>query len=790
MSKEKNPCYHCGDDCGSHPILADEKPFCCNGCKSVYEILESSNMQGYYNMDESPGIKPIFSSDSKYKFLESEEIANKLFDFREGNLRRIRIFLPEIHCSSCIWLLENIKQLNAGVLASEVNFLKKEATITFNVEELSFQELATLLDKIGYPPKFDAQGGTDDTKIKRSQLLKLGVTFFCFGNIMLFSAPEYLQIGAEFIAKYRILFTTLVFVFSIPLIVYSAREYLVSAYKALRAKTLNLDVPISIGILALYGRSLYEMYIGNGPGYMDSFAGFLLFLLAGKWFQNKTYQALSFERDYKSYFPMAVTKLVAGEEIVEPLEKVEAKDIILVRNQEIIPTDAILMKGRCNIDYSFVTGESKLTSKQIGDEIFAGGKQVGNAIELQVLKRVEQSYLTQLWNQKTTNTSDSKKENAKSITDRLSHVFIIVVLIAASLAGLVWFFIDPSQVVNIITAVLIVACPCALALSIPFTFGNAMRLAGRNKLYLKNINAIEELGKVTDIVFDKTGTITTNQESKIQFFGEDLSLEDKSIIYSVTRNSSHPLSLSLSVWLKESKVDVFDVNSFKELAGKGIEATVNGRKVRVGSASWTGSAIQEELGSYVYFAFDGVGKGYFLFKNSYRKEFLEIIEPLRIKFKLHLLSGDNEGEKEKLTPYFDELFFNQKPIDKFDYITKLREQDKNVLMLGDGLNDAGALMESDIGLVVSENVYNFSPACDGIIRADKLNLLPKFLDLGKFSYRTLKRSYVFSLLYNLIGLGFAVFNLLTPLVAAILMPISSISVVIFTTLSIRYFGRK
>jgi len=287
-------------------------------------------MQGYYNMDENPGVKPVFASSSKYKFLESEEIANKLFDFREGNLRRIRVFLPEIHCSSCIWLLENIKQLNDGVLTSEVDFLKKEATVTFNIDKLSFRDLATLLDKIGYPPKFDAHNGADDSRIKRKHLLKLGVTFFCFGNIMLFSAPEYLQIGQEFIEKYRILFTSLVFVFSIPLILYSAREYLVSAYKAIRTKTLNLDVPISIGIIALYGRSLFDMYAGNGPGYMDSFAGFLLFLLAGKWFQNKTYQALSFERDYKSYFPMAVTKMEGVNEVILPLEKLIPKDIIFI----------------------------------------------------------------------------------------------------------------------------------------------------------------------------------------------------------------------------------------------------------------------------------------------------------------------------------------------------------------------------------------------------------------------------------------------------------------------------
>lgn len=790
MEKEKTYCYHCGDDCGTLPVFFDEKNFCCNGCKSVYEILNADNLQQYYSFEKTPGIKPTKSNFEKYKFLDNEEIADKLYAFKEGDICRIVLFLPEIHCTSCIWLLENLHLLNKGVLNSEVNFVKKEAAITFNNSQITFRELATLLDKIGYPPKFDGSKQEKKNKIDKKFYYQLGVAVFCFGNIMLFSFPEYTKIDASYY-EFRSFFSYLILAVSIPLLLFSAKDYWLSAFKALRNKTLNLDVPITLGIAALYGRSVYDILTENGPGYMDSFAGFILFLLLGKWFQNKTYQALSFERDYKSYFPLSVTILKNGKEEIQPIDKLESKDIILIKNEEIIPADGILLKGKASIDYSFVTGESKAISKAIGDEIFAGGKQVGDAIELEIVKKVEQSYLTQLWNQKIF--QKEEKNSLTELTDKLSRVFILGVIIVALITGIVWYFINPENIINIITAVLIVACPCALALSIPFTFGSAMRAAGRKKLYLKNTNAVEQFGRVTDIVFDKTGTITNNNQASISFDGAPLNEQQLLFAASLARNSSHPLSKLVYNYLKNKTGDPVSIDDFIEKPGKGVSAQIDNHVVKLGSSFWVENQGEETLGTKVYLSIDNKVLGCFAIMNEYRKEFLSIINELAASYNLHLLSGDNESEKSTLLKYFpksNQLLFNQQPIDKLKYIKSLQEQGKIVLMVGDGLNDAGALKQSNVGLVVSDDVYNFSPACDGIIDARMLNRLPSFLLLGKFSIKTLKRSYVFSLLYNIVGLFFAVSGFLTPLVAAVLMPLSSISVVALTSFSIRYFETK
>ncbi|MDG1476288.1 MAG: HAD-IC family P-type ATPase, partial [Vicingaceae bacterium] len=561
---------------------------------------------------------------------------------------------------------------------------------------------------------------------------------------------------------------------------------------AITNKIVNLDVPISLGIVTLYLKSAYDIFSGNGPGYMDSFAGFILFLLVGKWFQDKTYQALSFDKDYKSYFPLAITQLLKGEEIIKPVKDVEKGDRLLIKNDEIIPTDAVVINGKASIDYSFVTGESKHISKKVGDQVYAGGKQVGNSIEIEVVNTLNQSYLTQLWNQNINKKEDNN--NLENINTKLSHYFILIVLGISLIAGIIWSVIAPEHIFNVIVSVLIVACPCALALSIPFTFGNAMRIAGENKLYLKNTDVIEKLGKVTDIVFDKTGTLTFQNQASIKFVGNELKKNEEELILTLVRNSAHPLSRILYDFLKEKAAFLDGITNYKEVPGKGVCGEINGIEVYVGSQEWVGNNEEvNQLSTRIYIKISGVLKGFYEIENKYRTGFETTIEKLNNNYNLHVLSGDNENEKHNLMSYFKEgsnLHFNQQPIDKLNYIKSLKNENNTIMMVGDGLNDAGALKQSDVGIVISEDVYNFTPACDGILDANMFTKIPDYLQFGKYSLSVLKVSYVISLLYNLIGLSFAITNQLSPLVAAILMPLSSISVVLIATLLIRFYGNR
>ncbi|MBO0322995.1 heavy metal translocating P-type ATPase metal-binding domain-containing protein [Muricauda sp. CAU 1633] len=783
-------CYHCGDECGKSSVQFDDKDFCCNGCKTVYEIFTSNGLSTFYEIEGKAGTTPN-EIRQKYDFLDNQEIVQQLLEFNEDGVQVVSLSIPTIHCSSCIWVLENLNKLHSAIKVSQVDFPKKTIRVTYKTEDFSLKALALLLGSIGYEPYISLEEyNKKGKKVDRSLIYKLGVSGFAFGNVMLFSFPEYFEVEEFWLDQYKHVFRWLMFAFSLPVVFYASQDYFISAYKGIRSKLLNIDVPIALGILTLFLRSTVDIIFDLGSGFFDSLTGLVFFLLLGKFFQQKTYAYLSFERDYKSYFPIAVTRLKKnGEEENVQIYNIEVGDRVLIRSHEIIPVDCILIKGTAEIDYSFVTGESEAVFKESGEKLFAGGKQLSGVLEVEVLKSVSQSYLTQLWGNSVF--SKDKASQFQALTDSIGKRFTIAVLSIATLATIFWLIFDPSLALNVFTSVLIIACPCAIALAAPFTLGNMLRIFGKYKFYLKNTNVIERLSKIDTAIFDKTGTLTTNQKDTIHYEGMELTEEETALLKTTLRASNHPLSRSLYNILKSNAI--MTLEEFQEHTGKGIEGKYNEHSIKVGSASYVGESKSNALtNTTVYVSADEDVKGRFVFKNTYRDGMSQIFDELSADLELGILSGDNDGEKEQLQKMLPEkttMLFDQKPEDKLEYIKSLQEKHK-VLMVGDGLNDAGALAQSDVGLAVSENINVFSPACDGILDASKLRMLPKFIKLSKKSIGIIKMSFLLSLCYNVVGLYFAVTGQLQPVIAAILMPLSSISIVVFTTLATNYFGKE
>lgn len=801
-------CFHCGEHCNEAPIIRHEKSFCCNGCLAVYEILDENNLCTYYDLEQNPGIRLENTHRRKrFDYLDDAEVISQLVHFNSGRQQGITFYIPNIHCSSCIWLLENFSRLRSGVLRSEVNFLKRELTLLINTGECSIRAAAETLTDIGYEPEItlnDASGdNAEKTEGHRNRKLwtRLAVAGFAFGNIMLLSFPDYLNTSESSLGtEFRLLFGVLNIALSLPVLVYSSTDYLKSAWAAIRQKGVNLDVPISLGIIALYSRSLYEIISGTGPGYLDSFTGLIFFLLIGKIVQQKTFDRLTFDRDYKSYLPLAIHVISEPndtEGYSVSLNKLKPGMICRLRADEIVPADALVLNEDTFADYSFITGESEPVHIPVGETIFAGARITGTGAVLQIQEEVRNSYLTRLWNHE----SFSKESHDKTLSgfaDRISPWFTGGVISIAFGSAFYWWPASPEMALSVFTAVLIIACPCALALSTPFTMGSVLNILSLNGLFLKNSTLPEKFAETNHIVFDKTGTLTTNEQSAINGHLNSTGQAEQQLIRSACSNSMHPLSRMITAYLPVT--DNITAAGFREYAGRGILAVFPTKVIRAGSVAFLedeGISIENTLpnhdGSRVHLAVNTQYAGYIDIRAGIRRDISSMIRSLSHSFKLSLLSGDkNEASApfRSVFPSDSPIVFEQKPEQKLAYIESLQLKGDTVCMIGDGLNDAGALRQSDFGIALSDDISSFSPACDAILEGTRLHKLHQFIDFSRDSVQIIKASFALSLIYNLTGLAFAVTGQLSPLVAAILMPLSSVSIMVFTFLSSRYMAKK
>ena len=723
------------------------------------------------------GNKPRKERADQFAFLDLPEIQERFVQFKNEQQIKVTLSLPSIHCSSCIYLLEHLHQIETRILQIQVHFARKEAAITFS-PDLSFSELANLLQYIGYEPDFSRVEG----KLKKRNqqfLFQIGIAGFAFGSIMLWSTPEYFGLGQDN-PSFRNYTSILSFIVSIPVLLFSARAYFVSAFKALRSKTINLDVPITIGIIALYLQSLIQIFSWEGAGYMDSFAGFIFFLLIGKWFQSITYSSLAFDRDYTSFFPVAVQRKIEGKTIIVSVEHLKIGDTIQIRNEEIIPCDSYLLSEDAYVDYSFVTGESLPTKIQKGDLVYAGGQIQGMSALLSVKALTNRSHLTQLWNE-TKNKIPSNQ--LIRYQDRIAQYFLVILLLIALASGLAWYMINAALIFKVVVAILIVACPCALALSAPFTLGSTMRALGKKGLYLKNTTVVEALTSVDTIVLDKTGTLTDPNSYEISVDYNYLDDQSFAVFVSLARHSTHPFSKVFAKYYEA--IEPIELAEITEINGEGLQTNFQGELYQMGSAKYTN--LGQQKGNELILKKEN-SSARFKFKSSWRTPAINSILKYFGAANCYVLSGDQMQDGVALEKFGfnkNHLYFNQRPKDKADIIKQLQNSGKKVLFLGDGLNDVGALGLAEVGVALSEDMFRFTPSSDAILDAKFLDKLPQLVRLGRYARTVLQFCLAFSLSYNIFGLTIAISGQLTPLFAAIFMPVSSITIVVLSTVLVR-----
>jgi Cu+-exporting ATPase len=789
-------CFHCGDPVGPTGVQADGKSFCCNGCKVVYEVLQKNDLCTYYTLDSAPGHSPLVHASGQFAFLDDETISRQLLTVRAGDRAGVTLFVPGMHCASCVWLLEQLYTIDPGIVESRVDFLKKQVAVLFDTTRTTLRTVVELFASLGYEPEINL-GSLEqkaESSATRSLVAKVGVAGFCFGNIMMLSFPEYFA-TSDIDEGMRRAFDWVMLGLSLPVFFYSASEYFASAWGGLRRGIVNIDVPLALGILILFTRSVVDVTTIGQAGYFDSLAGLVFFLLIGKVFQSKTYDRLNFDRKYTSYFPLAVTLRKRGEERSVPVTTLSVGDKILIRHNEIIPCDAIVMNGTAHVDYSFVTGESTPVTMEPGSFVYAGGRQTGGVVELEVTKEVSQSHLTQLWNRH--DVEHDEKSRLLTLSNQVGKWFTTGVLVVAGAAAAWWLHGQaPLVALDAVTGILIVACPCAFALAAPFTYGAVQRLFGRHRFYLKNATVVEAMSRTTTVVFDKTGTLTHGRDRLVQFLGEPMTDEHRSLIATLARASTHPLSRAIERFLTGARTGT--LKDLEEAPGLGIRGLVDGVEVRLGSRSFAGlddhPAVDEASdASRVHVAIAGLPAGLFIVRQQYRDGLADVVRVTGAGRRLALISGDHHGERAKLEAMFPEkteMQFEQSPFDKRDFIERLQQRGEAVMMVGDGLNDAGALRRANVGIAVTDDVNAFSPACDAILEGDSLRRLPAFLRLSRRSVQIILFSFFVSFMYNVAALSVAVQGTLSPVLAAILMPVSSVTVVAISMGLVRLSARR
>jgi Cu+-exporting ATPase len=790
----------------------------------VHDLLAQSGLEHFYELSQQPGVRPTSAVEGEqWAYLDQAGVQERLLDFADGKVSHVTFHIPSIHCVACVWLLENLFRLHQGIAHSQVNFGRREVAVQFIPEQIRPSELVGLLASLGYEPALtlnELEPRQVDASHKR-RWIQVGVAGFAFGNIMLFSLPRYLGLDSLSGPLFERVFGWLSLLLAAPVLLYSASDYWKSALLAARRRVLTLEVPIAVGLAAIYTQSAFEILAGRGEGYCDSLTGLIFLLLCGRAFQQKTQDRLAFDRDYKSFFPLSVRRKVAEAEECIALSELGVGDRIVIRNGELVPADARLRAGLGCIDYSFVTGESEPVTREVGAYLYAGGKQIGGEIEVETVKAVSQSYLMSLWDHQTFR--KTREDGLDSLTNRYSRRFTRMVLGVAIGAGLFWIVSgDWARGLKAFTSVLIVACPCALALAAPFALGTAQRLLARLGVFVRNGLVIERLAQVDALVFDKTGTLTEaggeprfdgrgaraggkseigtpKSGSRGRGAGEPLSEAEVSWVYALARQSTHPQAKRVAAYLNK-RDEAEAASSFREEPGGGIAGTVDGHEVLLGSQIWLrrqGICYPEQsrqaAGSVVHVAIDGEFRGVFLLPNALRPETEPLLRGLGQQYDLVLLSGDSAHERARFRELFGcdaQLHFNQSPFDKLGFIERLQASGKRVMMVGDGLNDAGALKQSDVGVAVVERVGTFSPASDIILEAKRVPGLAGLLRFARRTARTVRMGLAISAVYNLVGTSIAAAGLLSPLVCAVLMPISSVSVVLFACGATAWAARK
>lgn len=786
VAKMQNPiCLHCGDVCFSSYFLDSdksfEKPFCCLGCKTVYQVINSTGLNEFYQIkNNGSSIRKQQNAkitNSSFEYLNSKDYLEK-YIVKNDEAIELDFYLEGVHCLACLWLIEKVPYFVDDAISVKLNLETSVASVVMK-KTGRFSEVASWFNQFGYAPH-PITASTEARKLKKkefnSMLIKLGVAATSAGNIMFLAISLYAGAEYEIIQQFQWISMFL----ALPVLFYSATPFYKKAWSSIKMKSSSIDLPISFAIISAGLISCINVIRGMGEVYFDSVVTLVTLLLFSRIFLKKVQQiGLDGNQNAEFFGNNVVNKVLVDNQVIEThLSEINIGDILSVKNGQRIPVDGELISKQTFINNSILSGESFPIEVVLGENVYSGGVVQGFDAKIKVLKLNSDTKLGKIVEKYKAVTN---KTELLLLVDKLSKYFLQTILILSALTLAVsWYFLGLEVAINRTLALIIITCPCALGIATPLTFANLLNKAAKAGILIKSESVFEKLSSVKNIFFDKTGTLTKGKFQIVKWSNDDPSLRE--ILFALEDFSQHPIASSLRSSAKY-KPSSLDFSHIKENQGIGVEGILEDDHFEVKTIDK--SFVDNETISEVALFKNKIHVLSVYLKDVIRNDSKKILCQLMSHYDCHLISGDSKDittEVAKLlnipiTNTYSEL----SPEDKQVLI-----KNKNALMVGDGANDILAMKDSLVGVAVSGSVETSLKAADVYLLNPGIESIDRLIKLSKEGLYLIKRNLMFSLSYNVVGMVLAMMGVVGPLFAAVLMPLSSLTVVISILIGTKY----
>jgi len=780
----KETCFHCQQEVNDNNRIVEkinnkDENFCCVGCSSVAQIIYNSGLDAFYQRQQN-NILPKTKLEYEDAIYNSAEFQQSFLENTQGkNTKQISLISDVIHCAACVWLIEKTLSQTKGIFWVRVNLLNKKIQINWDDSKISLAQIMHKLAGLGYAPQ-PYEENLNEEKVKkhhRDLLFRIVFAAFTMMNLLWISISLYTG-AAE--GKYQDFFIWLSFVLATPTLFYSGFPFLKSAFLGLKVRNINMDLPISIGALSTYIYSCWALFVNSSNDvYFDTVVNFIFVLLVGRFLESKAKQvALSQSQTLQQLQPKVVRLLVEEVEKIINIAMIKIGDVVRVKSGERIGIDGIVVEGSSMVDESILTGESKSIYKKTGDTVLCGTNNGEGTINISVTKTPQQTQLKHIID--LVEQTQSKNSDLQCTIEKFIPYFVITTLLLSLITFLFWLNTGFEIALLGAVSVLIITCPCALGLATPVSMAIANSLANKQNLLIKNNLALEITHQIKTFVFDKTGTLTTGV-MKVEKILSDNPEKVLKIVASLENLSEHKIAKSIVKYAQKKSVALQKVMNFKTITGVGIQAEIDGILYRVGQLENHQNdeiSLAQSQGKTVIGCFQNDNLiGAIVLEDELKSDAIKTIKKLQeLNNKVIVLTGDNLITTKNVLKEIKniKIIANCLPNDKLKVIKKLQKSNP-VIMVGDGFNDSPAIAQADIGIVVDSGVAH--QYADVILLSDKLAPLLSLVYLAKNTNKTIYQNIIFSVFYNIITVPLAMMGFVTPLIAAVLMPISSLVVI-------------